>query len=71
MSISAAPVTVAPVTVAPATVAPVTVTELQAALRAAWAGQFAAGSMYWSTPAFPTGRDSMRSSHPSLLTARA
>jgi hypothetical protein len=38
---------------APAAVAPVTVTELQAALRAAWAGEFAAGSMYWSTPAFP------------------
>jgi hypothetical protein len=37
----------------PAAVAPVTVTELQAALRAAWAGEFAAGSMYWSTPVFP------------------
>jgi hypothetical protein len=41
-----------PAAVAPVTVAPVTVTELQAALRAAWAGEFAAGSMYWSTPAF-------------------
>ena len=48
MSIGAAPVIVAPVTVAP-----VTVTELQAALRAAWAGQFRTGSRYWSTPAFP------------------
>jgi hypothetical protein len=41
------------ISAAPAAVAPVTVTELQAALRAAWAGQFAAGSMNWSTPAFP------------------
>jgi hypothetical protein len=40
------------ISAAPAAVAPVTVTELQAALRAAWAGEFAAGSMYWSTPAF-------------------
>jgi hypothetical protein len=43
----------APVFAAPVFAAPVTVTELQAALRAAWAGEFAAGSMCWSTPAFP------------------
>jgi hypothetical protein len=41
------------ISAASVTAAPVTVTELQAALRAAWAGQFAASSMYWSTPAFP------------------
>jgi hypothetical protein len=41
------------ISAAPVTVAPVTVTELQAALRAAWAGQFRTGGMYWSTPAFP------------------
>jgi hypothetical protein len=48
VSISAAPVTVAPVTVAPVTVA-----ELQAALRAAWAGQFAAGARAAQTPTGP------------------
>jgi hypothetical protein len=43
----------APVTVAPAAVATVTVTELQAALRAAWAGQFAAGARAAETPTRP------------------
>jgi hypothetical protein len=43
----------APVSAAPVTVAPVTVTELQAALRAAWAGQFRTDSKYWPTAAFP------------------
>jgi hypothetical protein len=37
----------------PVAVAPVTVTELQAALRAAWAGQFRAGSMRGSTRTRP------------------
>jgi hypothetical protein len=37
------------ISAAPVTVAPVTVTELQAALRAAWAGRFRAGSRHGST----------------------
>ena len=51
MSISAGPVTVAPVGVAQ-----VSVTELQAALRAAWAGQFRAGSLCGSTRTRPPNR---------------
>jgi hypothetical protein len=41
------------ISAAPVAVAPVTVTELQAVLRAAWAGQFRAGSMRGSTRTRP------------------